>query len=166
MLSSLLATLGAMGAPVLRRGAPKETADDLIGAMAAPGRPRWGRALLAGAVVGAVPYLLWWLGVWGYALYLIVGQGLRQGAAGAGGIATVGNAIGSVSPALHLLLTAGAAVWVARRAGAVPVGHGLLVGLASVASNLGLDLLFFPPLSEAVTYASASAWGNAWVWPG
>lgn len=166
MLRSLFTTHSAFGARAAVRavGSGRETAgrseSGAIGAKTAPGRPRWGTALLVGGAAGAVPYGLWWSGVWGYVLYLVIGRGLRQGAAGAEGVATVGNAIAAVSPALHLLLAVGAALWVARRAGAAPMGHGLLVGLASVASNLGLDLYFFPPLSEAVTYALVGVGGG------
>lgn len=116
-------------------------------------------ALLAGAAAGAVPYGLWWAGVWGYVLYLIR-RGLKEGAAGAEGVATVGNAITTISPALHLLLAAGAALWVARRVGVAPVGHGLIVGLSSFASNLALDRYFFPPLSEVATYALVGVAGG------
>jgi signal transduction histidine kinase len=64
-------------------------------------------------------------------------------------------------PATHVLLTIFASSWVARRAGAVPVAHGVVIGLVSVIVGQIVGLYYGPlDLDEAAKYLTLALAGG------
>jgi len=111
---------------------------------------RWWWVLATGAGVGVISYLLLYPVIFGYFLVLSlldrdVQSPVEQFA--------VTYAVW-IMPTIHMLLTAFAASWVARRVGALAVLHGLLIAPVSVVA-MQIIVLYSSPsvnLGEAVMY--------------
>ena len=123
---------------------------------------RWGRVLLAGALVFIANFMSVFLVVSVYAV--ILGFEAR----GAPDQALIDQFASQIStwfgPVLTALLTLGAAVWVARKVEAAIILHGVLVGLIAVLIGLTVTLVFFDSsidMPDIVRFVLAVAAG--WV---
>ena len=119
---------------------------------------RWGRVLLAGAVVGVVPYLLLYLLAYNYVLIVsLLGLDATPEQA-----EQFGNIVGAwVMPLMHMLLAVFAAYWVVRRVGAAAATHGVLIALVSVCVSQTVGLLYGPlDLDETVKYLALALAGG------
>ncbi len=100
------------------------------------GRVRWWWVLLTGAGVGVVSYLLLFPVITAYVVILSLFNRAAQSS-----IDQFIFAYGALGmPTMHLLLTALAASWVARRVGTAAVTHGVLIALVSVVVLQGILL--------------------------
>jgi signal transduction histidine kinase len=94
---------------------------------------RWAWILLAGAVVGLMPYAFIYLAIYAYVVfYPLFRPGQASGEQLAGVVALVS---GLGTRAFFLATTAFAAWWVARKVGNRAALHGMLVGLIAVIFN-------------------------------
>jgi len=107
---------------------------------------RWARILIAGAVVGFLPYAFIYLTIYAYVVfYPVFGQGQVNREQLAAAIASVS---GLGTRAFFLAITALAAWWVARKVGdRATTVHGILVGLIAVIFNQVIVFLLSPPVT-------------------
>ena len=114
------------------------------------GGVRWWWVFTAGAGVGVTSYLLFFSVIFSYVFVLSLLNRAAQ--------SSINNFIflwpGLGAPTMHLLLTALAASWVARRVGTAAVTHGVLIALVSVGILQGIFLYTNPSpnLNEVATY--------------
>ena len=119
---------------------------------------RWGRVLIAGAVVGVVPHLLLSLLIYNYVLILtLIGLGATLENA-----EQFGYVVGAWGmPLAHMLLTIFAAYWVVRRVGTAAVAHGALIALVSVVVGEAIALFYGPlDLGEVAKYLALALAGG------
>lgn len=132
------------GEPGMDRGT---TASPRAGAL---GDVRWWWVFSTGAGVGTISYLLMYPVILIYLLILsLLDQNIQPS------VVQFAYAYGAWGmPTMHMLLTALAASWVARRVGAAAVAHGVLIAVVSVIVHQTIVLCSSPPLNlgEAATY--------------
>lgn len=116
---------------------------------------RWWLVLPASVGVAILTYLLQQLVIYFY----IFGPGFLEssvfgplfpawGPLEVGQAEAFGNIVGLyLMPALHLFLTAGAALWVGRRVGAAAPLHGVLIGVVAAVANQTIGLTYEPPIA-------------------
>jgi signal transduction histidine kinase len=111
---------------------------------------RWWWVLATGVGVGVTSYLLLFPVIFGYFLVLSLLEREVQSS-----VVQFGYAYGAWGmPTIHMLLTAFAASWSARKAGAPAVIHGVLIALVSVVVVQTIVVCISPPLhlGETATY--------------
>jgi signal transduction histidine kinase len=111
---------------------------------------RWWWVLATGTGVGILSFLLLYPVIFGYVLFLSLLDRDVQSS-----LTQFGYAYGVWGmPIMHMLLTAFAASWVARRLGTAAVIHGVLIALVSVIVIQAIVLYSSPPLDfdEATIY--------------
>ncbi len=119
---------------------------------------RWGRVLVAGAVVGIIPHLLLYLLAYNFVLvFSLIGLEVTLEQAD-----QFGNIMGAwVMPLMHMLLAVFASYLVVRRVGAAAVAHGALIALVSVIVGQSVALLHGPlDLDELTKYLALALAGG------
>ena len=127
-------------------------------ARSGPPGVRWGRVLVAGAIVGIIPHLLLYLLAYNFVLvFSLIGveATLEQAE-------QFGNIMGAwVMPLMHMLLAVFASYLVVRRVGAAAVAHGALIALVSVIVGQAVALLHGPlDLDELTKYLALALAGG------